>query len=102
MRWRVYPIREFDRLTSQWNALNAAAGDLPFLRSEFLVPALREFGTGSEMLVTFGTGDGNYSAMGIAKARASGDVGDVPALAVAARRFPAPQAERPSKAFSRA
>jgi len=44
MRWRVYPISEFDRLTSDWNALNATAGDLPFLRSEFLVPALREFG----------------------------------------------------------
>ena len=65
MRWRVYPISEFDRLTSDWNALNATAGDLPFLRSEFLVPALREFGTGSEMLVTFGPGDGNYSAMGM-------------------------------------
>src|SRR4029077_4312903 len=65
MRWRVYPISEFDRLTSDWNALNATAGDLPFLRSEFLVPALREFGTGSETLVTFGPGDGDYSAMGM-------------------------------------
>jgi hypothetical protein len=64
MRWRVYPISEFDRLTPAWNALNAAAGDLPFLRSEFLVPALREFGTGSEMLVTYGTGD-DHAAMGM-------------------------------------
>ncbi len=64
MRWRVYPIREFDRFTSQWNALNGVAGDLPFLRSEFLVPALREFGTGSELLVMQGAGD-DYAAMGM-------------------------------------
>jgi CelD/BcsL family acetyltransferase involved in cellulose biosynthesis len=66
MRWRVYPIRDFDRFTAQWNALNAAAGDLPFLRSEFLAPALREFGTGTETLVTFGADD-NYTAMGMLK-----------------------------------
>ena len=66
MRWRVYPIRDFDRFTAQWNALNAAAGDLPFLRSEFLAPALREFGTGTETLVTFGAGD-DYVAMGMLK-----------------------------------
>ena len=64
MRWRVYPIREFDGLTAEWNALNAAAGNLPFLRSEFIAPALREFGTGGEMLVTLGAG-GEYDAMGI-------------------------------------
>ena len=62
MRWRVYPIREFDRFTSHWNALNAEAGDLPFLRSEFLAPALREFGTGAEMLVTLGAGDVTQAA----------------------------------------
>jgi CelD/BcsL family acetyltransferase involved in cellulose biosynthesis len=64
MRWRVYPIREFDRFTAQWNALNAAAGDLPFLRSAFLAPALREFGTGAETLVTLGAGD-DYAALGM-------------------------------------
>ena len=64
MRWRVFPIRDFDRFTGHWNVLNAAAGDLPFLRSEFLAPALREFGTGTEVLVTFGAGD-DYAAMGM-------------------------------------
>ena len=33
-----------------WNALNATAGNAPFLRSEFLLPALTEFGTGDEVL----------------------------------------------------
>jgi CelD/BcsL family acetyltransferase involved in cellulose biosynthesis len=64
MRWRVYPIGEFDRFRSQWNALNAVAGDVPFLRAEFLSPALREFGTGAEMFVTLG-GDDDFAAMGM-------------------------------------
>jgi hypothetical protein len=64
MRWRVYRYASSTGFTAQWNALNAAAGDLPFLRSEFLAPALREFGTGTEILVTFGAGD-DYAAMGM-------------------------------------
>jgi CelD/BcsL family acetyltransferase involved in cellulose biosynthesis len=71
MRWRVYPIRDLDRFTAHWNALNAAAGDLPFLRSEFLAPALREFGNGTEKLVTLGAGD-DYAAMGILRRRRAG------------------------------
>ncbi len=71
MRWRVLPIREFDRLASEWNTLSAAAGDLPFLRSEFLSPALREFGSGNEIFVTCGSGDG-HCAMGILKRRRPG------------------------------
>jgi CelD/BcsL family acetyltransferase involved in cellulose biosynthesis len=71
MRWRLFPIREFDRLTSEWNALNAAAGDLPFMRSEFLVPALREFGSHGEQLATLDSG-GAFSVMGILKRRRPG------------------------------
>src|SRR5262245_28605267 len=66
MRWRVHPIGEFDRRSSDWNALNADAGDLPFLRSEFLLPALDEFGSGTELLVTFGENN-QYAAMGVLK-----------------------------------
>ena len=71
MRCRVFPIREFDRMASEWNALSATAGDLPFLRSEFLSPALREFGTGSEVVVTCGNGAGP-AAMGILRRRRPG------------------------------
>jgi len=66
MRWRVYPIRDFDRFTSPWDALNAASSDVPFLRSEFLAPALREFGTGTEVLAALG-GDDGFPAMGMLK-----------------------------------
>lgn len=71
MRWRVLPIREFDRLASEWNALSAQAGDLPFLRAEFLSPALREFGNGSELFVTCVAGD-DHCAMGVLKRRRPG------------------------------
>ncbi|MEO8304466.1 MAG: GNAT family N-acetyltransferase [Betaproteobacteria bacterium] len=71
MRWRVHPIREFDRLAPRWNALNAASGNLPFLQSEFVVPALREFGTGTEFVAAFGT-DQDWSAMGVFRQRRAG------------------------------
>jgi len=68
MRWRVYPIRDFDRFTSPWDALNAASGDVPFLRSEFLGPALREFGAGTEVLAALG-GEYRFSTRGRLYAR---------------------------------
>ena len=68
---RVYPIREFDRLASQWNQLNAAGGNVPFLRSEFVFPALKEFGAGSEVVATFGS-DHEFVAMGVFRQRRAG------------------------------
>jgi CelD/BcsL family acetyltransferase involved in cellulose biosynthesis len=71
MRWRVYPIREFQGLRSQWDALNAASGNLPFLQSEFIVPALREFAIGDELIATYGS-DQQLSAIGLVRQRRAG------------------------------
>ena len=91
MRWRVYPIREFDRLTSDWNALNAAAGDLPFLRSEFLVAGVAGIRDRERDARDVRPRRRHHAAMGMLRRRAPGNVGNVPALAAAARRFPAAQ-----------
>lgn len=56
MFWRIFSAREFPRFAAEWNALNALAGNLPFLRSEFLVPALEEFGDGKKILAVCGRG----------------------------------------------
>jgi CelD/BcsL family acetyltransferase involved in cellulose biosynthesis len=71
MRWRVFPIREFDRQASEWNALNAASGDVPFLRAEFLSPALREFGSRHAVFATCADGEG-HCAMAIMRRRRPG------------------------------
>lgn len=71
MYWRVYPILAFAELAPQWDALNAATGNLPFLQSEFMIPALRAFGTGTELVVTFGP-DHDFSAMGVFRQRRTG------------------------------
>jgi CelD/BcsL family acetyltransferase involved in cellulose biosynthesis len=71
MHWRVHPISEFQRWISEWNALNSAAGSLPFLQSEFMVPALKEFGAGTELLVICQAGE-SVSAMGVVRQRRAG------------------------------
>ena len=50
-RWKTYPVAEFIRRASDWDAIVSAGGYPPFLHSDFLAPALREFGTGREILV---------------------------------------------------
>ena len=50
MHWQFHRGSDLGQFAATWNALNAAAGDLPFLRTEFLLPALREFGAGDELL----------------------------------------------------
>ncbi len=51
MNWILQRASEFDRLCELWDAVNSACQGLPFLRSTFLRPLLREFGTGREVLV---------------------------------------------------
>ena len=48
MNWTIYPTTGFERLAPTWNALNEAAGGLPFLHMRFvsdyrssLLPKLR-------------------------------------------------------------
>jgi CelD/BcsL family acetyltransferase involved in cellulose biosynthesis len=50
-RWKAFPLAEFARRASDWDVIVSAGGYPPFLHSDFLAPALREFGTGREMLV---------------------------------------------------
>jgi CelD/BcsL family acetyltransferase involved in cellulose biosynthesis len=44
MKWRFFPIAQFERLASTWNSLNDKAGDLPFLDSTFMLPLCEVFG----------------------------------------------------------
>jgi CelD/BcsL family acetyltransferase involved in cellulose biosynthesis len=64
MRWRILPVGNFLSNAPAWDALNGDVGDLPFLRSDFLLPALAEFGTGQEYLA-IGEEEGAPLAMGI-------------------------------------
>lgn len=51
MRWVLQPASAFSRFAKIWDASSLACGNLPFLRSAFLEPLLREFGTGREVLI---------------------------------------------------
>jgi len=50
MTWTLYPIARFTDLAPQWDALATARSGAPFLETLFLQPALKEFGTGQELL----------------------------------------------------
>ncbi len=63
-RWKTFPVAEFGRRTSDWDAIASVGGYPPFLRSDFLAPAMREFGTGRETLAICDS-DGHPVAMGL-------------------------------------
>jgi CelD/BcsL family acetyltransferase involved in cellulose biosynthesis len=49
--WTLSPCAELSTThAAAWDALVARCGDTPFLRSDFLLPALAEFGSGREWL----------------------------------------------------
>jgi CelD/BcsL family acetyltransferase involved in cellulose biosynthesis len=50
MHWRIYSVMEFSRHVSAWDRLNCEMQDLPFLHSDFLLPAIAEFSSGDERL----------------------------------------------------
>jgi CelD/BcsL family acetyltransferase involved in cellulose biosynthesis len=50
MSWQFLPASRFSEHASDWDALQRATTDTPFLASAFLAPALAEFGTGKELL----------------------------------------------------
>jgi len=64
MRWQIHTIGNFASHASTWDALNVRAGSLPFLRTDFLIPALAEFGNGKEYLA-IGEENGDPVAIGI-------------------------------------
>lgn len=65
MNWKLYPIDEFERRQDAWQRLNCDVNSSsPLLNVAFLLPALREFGTGNEILAVYGGGQ-NPQAMAI-------------------------------------
>lgn len=52
--WELRPIAALAGVARQWDAFNARLGDLPFLRSQFLIPLLDEFGSRAERLAVCG------------------------------------------------
>jgi hypothetical protein len=50
IRWGFHRAGEWSALAAQWDAVNAVAGQLPFLESGFLTPLLVEFGHGDETI----------------------------------------------------
>lgn len=65
MNWNLYPIDEFERRQDAWQRLNRDGNSSsPLLGVAFLLPALREFGTGKEVLAVYG-GWQNPQAMAI-------------------------------------
>lgn len=52
MKWIRLPIKEFDGFASEWDRVSAySVPRAPFMRSIFIRPLLREFGTGNETIV---------------------------------------------------
>ena len=49
MKWEFHPVGRFDRDADRWDALQRAAGAMPFHESAFLRPLLDEFGSGREV-----------------------------------------------------
>lgn len=48
--WEILPIDLFQEHAPQWDALQRSSVGIPFLESAFLLPLLKEFGTGHELL----------------------------------------------------
>jgi hypothetical protein len=64
MTWKLFPVAEFERLAPIWDAINAAASNLPFLQSRFIVPLCQTFGDRSLKIALFESAQGPL-AMGI-------------------------------------
>jgi CelD/BcsL family acetyltransferase involved in cellulose biosynthesis len=69
--WQSFPATAIERRATDWDAIVASAGFPPFLRTDFVIPALREFGTGRERLVVYGS-QASSSAMAIVSSRRMG------------------------------
>jgi CelD/BcsL family acetyltransferase involved in cellulose biosynthesis len=52
--WQLHAACHFERFSAAWDAVNAVAGDVPFLRSRFVGRTLAAFGTGQEVLAVRG------------------------------------------------
>jgi CelD/BcsL family acetyltransferase involved in cellulose biosynthesis len=68
MKWTFFPISRLEELASTWNALNASAGDLPFLHSRFILPLCNAFGAAG-LTVALCEGPQGPLAMGVLSRR---------------------------------
>jgi CelD/BcsL family acetyltransferase involved in cellulose biosynthesis len=50
MPWQLLPRAEFGRHAAEWDRLQRASTNTPFLEADFIAPALDEFGNGRELL----------------------------------------------------
>ncbi|MDB5772196.1 MAG: family N-acetyltransferase, partial [Burkholderia sp.] len=50
MNWTFYPARQFPELQSRWQSLNHDGVASPLLHEEFVLPLLKEFGSGGELV----------------------------------------------------
>jgi CelD/BcsL family acetyltransferase involved in cellulose biosynthesis len=50
IEWSLHPAGALEEQRAAWDALAAAHGDVPFLRSDFVLPAVQHFGSGRERL----------------------------------------------------
>ena len=68
MKWTFFPISRLEELAPTWNALNASAGDLPFLHSRFILPLCNAFGAAG-LKVALCEGTQGPIAMGVLSRR---------------------------------
>lgn len=71
MSWTLYPAAEFKNYQHQWQSLNLEGMASPLLDQDFVVPLLREFGNGKEVLACHER-DGRMQAMTILVPRGRG------------------------------
>ncbi|MCW8948763.1 MAG: hypothetical protein OQL17_02185, partial [Sedimenticola sp.] len=62
MKWQIFTADTFDNYEKQWDDLNFSGPNSPVLNSSFIKHSLKEFGTGKEILGTYGD-DANIVAM---------------------------------------
>lgn len=62
MKWQIFTADTFDNHKKQWDDLNFSGPNSPVLNSSFIKHSLKEFGTGKEVLGTYGD-DANIVAM---------------------------------------
>ncbi|MCW8975187.1 MAG: GNAT family N-acetyltransferase, partial [Sedimenticola sp.] len=57
MKWQIFTADTFDNYEKQWDDLNFSGPNSPVLNSSFIKHSLKEFGTGKEILGTYGNDD---------------------------------------------
>lgn len=71
MSWTLVPSSRFSEHASQWDTLQRASTDTPFLESAFLAPLLDVFGAGGELLALHARA-GTFDAAAIVKPMGGG------------------------------